>query len=254
VRIPGGYILAPRNIFDGELSHQPPHYRDVYFWLLRNANFKGHTVNGKTIARGQLLCSYDEIAEGLHWYVGYRKQAYKKHHIEKATKWLTKARMVATTKTTRGMIVTILNYDETQDLRNYESDSDSDNKATIKRQDKGKKEKEREHTVGENADQEREISSLAEKLKSIISSQKKVNVTGTKLNGWKKSITMLIRQDGVSLDRIGTVLTWYEGAAGGEFIPVVESGRALREKFIRLEAAMQRQHGGGLQPKSEWDI
>jgi len=140
------------------------------------------------------------------------------------------------------MVVTILNYDQMQTSKNYENDNESDKKATRKRQDKGMNENECNPVV-EDDDQEREISSLAERLKSIVTSQKKINVTGSRFNGWKKSISGLVNLDGVTVDRIDRALTWYEAHAGGEYIPVIESGRALREKFIKLENAIARSNG-----------
>lgn len=248
-RIDGGFLIIPRKVVDGPIAHLPPHYREIYFWLLCRANFKDHQTNGKIIARGQLLCSYKEIAEGLHWYVGYRKLSYEKHHVEKAMMMLTKERLVATAKTTRGMIVTILNYEEMQDIKSYESDSDSDNKATIKRHDKETKENKR-NIVVENAEQQNQISCLAEKLKSIVSTRENIKVTGHKLNGWKKSILPMLNQDGISIERIEKALSWYSENAGGEYVPVIESGKALREKFLKLEKAMQRKS----RKNSRWDI
>jgi hypothetical protein len=36
-------------------------------------------------------------------------------------------------------------------------------------------------------------------------------------------------------------LDWYEDNRGGQYTPIVESGSSLREKFIRLESAMERE-------------
>lgn len=124
-KIPGGYYIKARCIQQSAIAHQPPHYREVWDWLIANANHAPQKVYGKTIRRGQLHCIIDDIREGLHWYVGYRKMQYKKHDCENAMKWLTKAEMITTTKTGRGVIVTILNYDTYQNPKNYESRSES---------------------------------------------------------------------------------------------------------------------------------
>jgi len=145
--VSGGYILVPRN---NPLADAPPHAREIYDWLCRNANFKDHTK----IPRGSLLTRYSEILEGLSWKVGYRKVTYKKHHCETAMKLLVKRNMVTTTKTTRGMIVTICDYNRMQDPKSYETyteaDSENHNKTTREPHGKGKNGNERKEGNNKN--------------------------------------------------------------------------------------------------------
>ncbi len=128
--IKGGYYIKARCIQESEIAHCPPHFREIWDWLLMKANHVPRKTNGRTIERGQLFTSYKEISDGLSWKVGYRTERYKKWEIAKATKWLTKATMIATLKATRGIVITVLNYDEYQDPMNYESNK----KATRKQQ------------------------------------------------------------------------------------------------------------------------
>ena len=44
----------------------------------------------------------------------------------------------------------------------------------------------------------------------------------------------------IDYSRIERALKWYKENAGGQFVPIVESGSSLREKFVRLEAAIAR--------------
>lgn len=134
MHIKGGYILQPRIIDESKTSRFPPHVREIWLYLLRRANHEDRVVHGTLIKRGQLKTSYRDILEDLSWYVGYRKESYKKHHCETAMKLLTKQQMVTTAKTTRGMIVTICNYDYYQTPENYETDNESDNETTRDRQ------------------------------------------------------------------------------------------------------------------------
>lgn len=133
-KIHGGFILVARQRDKSPIAHCPPHYREIWDYLLRKATHEDVVVSGTQLKRGQCFVSYPQIQEDLRWYVGYRKETYKKHHCEKAMKYLVAEQMVETSKTTRGMIVTIVNYDNFQNIKNYESDDDSDNKATTKRQ------------------------------------------------------------------------------------------------------------------------
>ena len=129
-----GYVLIARQLYESKIMKMPPHFREIWLWLIQRANHIRKKVGGRWIERGSALTSYAEIIEGLSWYVGYRKMTYKKHHCEKAMKGLTKAGMVATTKATRGFLVTICNYDIYQNPNNYVSDNVSVTKAMRERQ------------------------------------------------------------------------------------------------------------------------
>ena len=132
--IKGGYILQPRIIDESKTSRFPPHVREIWLYLLRRANHEDRVVHGTLIKRGQLKTSYKDIMEDLSWYVGFRKESYKKHHCETAMKLLTREQMITTSKTTRGMIVTVCNYDYYQTPKNYETDSERFNETTRDRQ------------------------------------------------------------------------------------------------------------------------
>lgn len=132
--IPKGFYIKARKIQDSQIAHAPPHIREIWDWMLRNANHKPQKVNGVIIGRGQLFATYAKIIEDLHWMIGYKRVTYKKHHCEIAMKHLVKATMITTTKTTRGMLITICNYDYYNDISNYECYNKSYTKATMKLQ------------------------------------------------------------------------------------------------------------------------
>lgn len=124
--IRGGYYLKARCIDGSAIAHAPPHAREVFDYFLRKAFWR----DGEQFKRGQLLTSYKTIQDDLRWYVGNRPERYKKHHIETAVKLLRKAEAIATAKTTRGMIVTVCNYDFYQAWESYENHSEPDLKPT----------------------------------------------------------------------------------------------------------------------------
>lgn len=134
MNIKGGYILQPRSIDESGVAKLPPHVREIWLYLLRKANHSDTVISGTPINRGQLFTSYKDILEDLSWYVGYRKEGYKKHHCETAMRLLTKEGMIVTAKTTRGMIVTICKYDYYQNPKNYETGREIDTERTGNRQ------------------------------------------------------------------------------------------------------------------------
>jgi hypothetical protein len=124
--IRGGYYLKARCIEGSKIAHAPPHARELFDYFLRKAFWR----DGDQLRRGQLLTSYKAIQDDLRWYVGNRPERYKRHHIETAVKLLTKAEAITTAKTTRGMIVTVCNYDLYQAWDSYENHSEPDLKPT----------------------------------------------------------------------------------------------------------------------------
>jgi hypothetical protein len=128
--IKGGYILQPRKIDESDISKSPPHIREIWMYLLRKANHQD--CPSLKLKRGQLFTSYKQIIKDLSWNVGYRKESYKKHHCETAMKTLTKHAMILTTKTTRGLIITICNYDYYQNPKNYDTYKTQTTKTTMK--------------------------------------------------------------------------------------------------------------------------
>jgi uncharacterized phage protein (TIGR02220 family) len=128
-KISGGYVLKARKVWESEVAHAPPHVREIWDWLIMAANHTGKKKHGRILNRGQVLTSYDEIREALHWMVGWRKQRYTKSQCETSMKFLRKPSrngpMITTTKTTRGIIITICNYDFYQSPKNYECRTES---------------------------------------------------------------------------------------------------------------------------------
>jgi len=115
--IPGGYVIKARCIADSAVAHAPPHVREIWDYFLRKALFK----DGTWLKRGEASTSYAEIQNDLSWCVGWRKERYSKSKCESAMKWLKKASMITTRRTTHGLIVTVCNYGKYQDPGNYES-------------------------------------------------------------------------------------------------------------------------------------
>lgn len=112
----------------------PPYIREIWDWLLKEANHTDNKSNGTIIKRGQLVRTFRDIQEGLKWMIGWRKMTYKKWQCENAMKFLRERSMITTTKTTRGMLITVYNYSFYQDPKNYESNTKADTRATVNKQ------------------------------------------------------------------------------------------------------------------------
>lgn len=115
-----GYILIARKLFDPELSklmNKPPLYLKLWMWMVSKANFKDR---GK-LQRGQFMASIAQMQKAMTYKIGYRNVVPTKDQIRGAYETFMKTNMITTAKTTRGLIVTILNYDKYQLPGNYET-------------------------------------------------------------------------------------------------------------------------------------
>lgn len=130
--IPGGYYLKARCIQDSEIAHAAPVVREIWDYLIKEAN---HAPNDKLgLSRGSTVRRIADIQDALHWFVGYRKEVYSNDQCEKAMKWLAKAGMIEYTKTARGLRITVCKYDTYQDPKNYEDGEVTATKAGRRRQ------------------------------------------------------------------------------------------------------------------------
>lgn len=130
--ISGGFVIKARKIDESEIAHAAPCIREIWDWLLRQCNHKDNNTLG--IKRGQCVRRLADMMEGLHWYVGYRKMTYSKSQCEHACEWLRERGMITTAKTTRGMLITVCNYDSYNRIENYEANNEKPTKATRSQQ------------------------------------------------------------------------------------------------------------------------
>lgn len=130
--IKGGYILQPRIIKDSNISKASPCVREIWHYLLLEANSSDNKYGGHTIKRGQLFRNYKTIREDLSWYVGYRKMTYNENQTKKAMKALREAGRITTSKELGGVLITICNYSIYQNPKNYERTKERTNGETTK--------------------------------------------------------------------------------------------------------------------------
>ena len=113
--IPGGYILQARRLLASEIMSKPPLYCKLWCYMLLTASHRPH----KGLQRGQFFTTIDTMREAMCWYVGYRKVVPTRDEIRNCYEYLRRATMITTAKTTRGMLITILNYEKYQNPANY---------------------------------------------------------------------------------------------------------------------------------------
>jgi len=85
--------------------------------------------------------------------------------------------------------------------------------------------------------------STVKRLARAIQKKKNIKLTSQQISSWANEIRMLCEQNEIPLPRINKAVKWYYNHIGGQYIPVIESGRSLRDKFLRLENAMHQENG-----------
>jgi hypothetical protein len=115
--IGNGYILIARKLLKSFLMESPPLRLKLWMWMLLSARFR----DGDKLKRGQLLTTIEEMREAMAYYTGFRKQRPTKDEIRCAYGAFMKAAMITTTRTTRGIIITVCNYNKYQRSKSYGS-------------------------------------------------------------------------------------------------------------------------------------
>ena len=81
---------------------------------------------------------------------------------------------------------------------------------------------------------------LADKLAEILKKKSGFRNREKTVINWCNEIRRLVEEHEIAPERISAVLDWYAIHIGEDYVPVVESGWSLREKFIRLEVSMKK--------------
>lgn len=105
-----GATIWARQTVDSEIFYyKPDKWFKIWFYIVNKVNHK----DTRLFKRGTNLITYREIREATK---------ATKNQIDKFIRWAKETTMIETRKTTRGMVVTVKNYNTYQDLSNYERD------------------------------------------------------------------------------------------------------------------------------------
>ena len=90
----------------------------------------------------------------------------------------------------------------------------------------------------ENLPENENINRIINKLENIL-----YNYHNRKFEtkNWADSIDKMLRIDKVPFNDVIKNLNWYSEHIGEKYIPVIESGKSLREKYTKLENAVKRE-------------
>jgi len=112
--IRGGYILFARRFIE-LLADMPLLDRTLWVWLYCKANHKDYAG----LARGELVTTIDEMRDAMSYRSGYRMIKPSIMDVRRALGRYCGSNMVVTRKTTRGLVITICDFDLYQNPANY---------------------------------------------------------------------------------------------------------------------------------------
>lgn len=115
IHIPGGCILIARKMLDSDLMDHSPLTVKLWVWMLLKANWQDR----QQLSRGQFVTTIAEMQEAMSHYAGWRKITPTKDEIRNCYESLSRATRITTRKTTRGMVISIINYDSYQNINAY---------------------------------------------------------------------------------------------------------------------------------------
>ena len=81
---------------------------------------------------------------------------------------------------------------------------------------------------------------IAQRLGAIVKTIKNIKTGLPRMKQWANDIRKLNTEEGVSINRMENALDWYENNINRQYTPQIESGMSFRNKFLKLEAAIER--------------
>jgi hypothetical protein len=121
-KIMGGYLLLARQIFQSKIwTDKPSTWVRIWIYILGNVN---HSDNGK-FKRGEGFFNFKRELKDIGCDVTYDM-------VKKCLRFVKDSSMISTSRSTRGIIIKVLNFDKYQDPVNYKSTSRSTSKAPEK--------------------------------------------------------------------------------------------------------------------------
>ena len=247
-KIPGGYVLTARSLYESDVSGCAPVVREVWSYLYTQANFKDVKYRGHSLKRGQLFRTYKEIREALSWNVGFRRMMYTEDEMKKAMKKLRDLRMIDTMKAPGGVLITILNYDHFQNPENYEGTKVAPRRHQggaiyNKNEENGKKGKKKKEPSPDAIAQEAQNLTIFLAQSILKRDPKNSQLSNGKMNDtmirWGSDIEKVHRIDGRDWEQIEEVMRWCQEDVFWQ--TNILSGSKFRKQFDVLLQRMNEQ-------------
>lgn len=237
--IPGGCVLLARKMLDSDLMNQSPLVVKLWVWLLLKANWKDR----EQLKRGQLVTTIAEMQEAMSNYSGWRKISPTPDQIRSAYGALAHTARVTVRRTTRGMVVSVLNYDTFQDISAYVSHTESRkgnamDPAAIPHDTEEREERKKEKRIS-SPESLRLSGLLADLILSNNPASRDLSngKRDTTVTRWASDIDKLLCLDDQSPEMVEAVIRWCQ--ADSFWRANILSGSTLRKQWDKLTVKIQ---------------
>jgi hypothetical protein len=218
----GASIWSRKTLESDVFFWKPDKWFKIWFCLVQLANYKDE----KQFKRGEVLLTYNEIQL-------YTKAS--KHQIESFIKWAKEQGMLGTRKTTRGMFISLLNYDKYQTLENYKSHTETYTE--------GKRRGNESHTINKNVKNDKnvkntelpalaggdEVNQVFKRFYDTLNPQIQFgNLTQ------RKAAESLIKRYGIQ--KVIAAIDYAVSVSGDVYAPTITTPVQLRDKLAALIA------------------
>ena len=230
----GGATIWARKTIESDIFYwKPDKWFKIWFYVVNRANFE----DTKLFPRGECFITYKEIIDGT----GATKDQVK-HCLE----WMREATMIATRKTTRGMVLKVLKYCYYQTLDNYYSHTKSQTEA--------KQKPNRSHTISKKVKNDKndkktikakqsfapEINPLIEKFKTINPSYTRFFANKTQ----RAALERLVKTHGLA--KTQWAIEVLEETNGKRFAPTITTPLQLEDKLAQLIVFLKKTQSSGI--------
>lgn len=242
-----GFIVLHRKMQDNWLWLSEPFSKSqAWIDLLLSANHKDGSFLLRGIKidlkRGQLSRGEEILA--LRW-------KWSKGKLRNFLKLLESEQQIKLHRSNKINIIEIVNYNSYQEVNNKVV-----NKKSAERLENGQQNDSNNNVNNvnnENNDKQIIYDKLADGLKFVLESKLNRKISS---NNWDKEIKLLIEKDLSTRDNavedVKRVIQKIADSFGEQYFPVIQSASSLREKFSKVEAAIQR--GQSQKTQSNQDI
>ena len=114
-----GAFLISRSLFESDIWAKPPDYAKLWVYLIGRACHKDVKYRGYSLKRGQSFCTIAELTEQIRYHIGYRPKKLSESRVKHILRFLRKTGRITSTREPRGMVITLLKYDQYQKLEHY---------------------------------------------------------------------------------------------------------------------------------------
>lgn len=224
-----GWVCFYRKIEEWEW-YKTPHMLHLFFHLIVKANHKDGKWQGMEVMRGQLITGRKSLSSET----GISEQT-----IRTCLKRLEHSSEIVQKSTSKFSVITILNYNEYQTKEKPANQQPTSNQPATNQQ----------LTTNNNVNNVNKTTISKESdpyfieasfLIEVVSLRRKTTVTPSQKKAWCNTIRLMVEKDGVDAANITTALNWYKMNWMNEFVPVISSASALREKWLKLLNAIDR--------------